>query len=99
MIVYQSMTADQVSKLKDIDRSETIDLVYETQNGKLTEVNVDHDCADWNENLIRQIQERYLFEVINGGTAIGAFEGEAGWIWSACAQVKGESTAINIRSI
>lgn len=76
MITYQTMTHDQVKKLKEIDRSEHIDLIYEMQNGKLVEAFTNHECPNWNEDLTREIQERYLFELQNEGLAIGAFDGD-----------------------
>nr|WP_249436128.1 GNAT family N-acetyltransferase [Paenibacillus sp. Marseille-Q4541] len=70
------MTLEQVHKLKEIDRSEKIDLIYEMNNNELVEVNANHECPNWDEALLDEIQERYLLELNNGGIAIGAFDGE-----------------------
>ncbi|OAB39766.1 GNAT family N-acetyltransferase [Paenibacillus glacialis] len=76
MITYQIMTQDLVNKLKEIDRSEHIDLIYEIQNGQIEEITTNHECPNWDEELIEEIQERYLFELRNGGLSIGAFDGD-----------------------
>ncbi|WP_211750057.1 GNAT family N-acetyltransferase [Paenibacillus sp. Marseille-Q4541] len=76
MVTHQKMTLEQVHKLKEIDRSEKIDLIYEMNNNELVEVNANHECPNWDEALLDEIQERYLLELNNGGIAIGAFDGE-----------------------
>jgi GNAT superfamily N-acetyltransferase len=70
------MTPDHVNKLKEIDRSEHIDLIYETQNGRLVESGADHECPNWNEELIKELQERFSYELSHGGIAIGAFDND-----------------------
>ncbi|WP_233531843.1 GNAT family N-acetyltransferase [Paenibacillus alkalitolerans] len=42
----------------------------------MTEVSTDHDCPNWNQEMLKEIQERYLFELRNGGMAVGAFDGK-----------------------
>jgi len=76
MIRYTKMTQEQVNKLSEIDRSEYIDLIYEVKDGKIIEINQGHEVPNWNEDLLKEMQERFLFELNNGGTAIGAFDGE-----------------------
>ncbi|TVX96294.1 GNAT family N-acetyltransferase [Cohnella terricola] len=77
MITIKTMTQDQASKLKEIDRSEHIDLIYEMHKGRVVETFKNHECSNWSEDLLKEIQERYLFELSNGGIAIGAFDGES----------------------
>jgi GNAT superfamily N-acetyltransferase len=76
MIIYQIMTIDQANKLQEIDRSEMIDLLYEMKEGVLTEVKSYSECSGWNPDELKQIQERYTFELGNGGMAVGAFLSE-----------------------
>lgn len=76
MITYKKMSVDHLNKLKEIDRSEHIDLIYEMHNGKVVEISMNHECPNWSEELLEEIQARYLFELNNGGFAIGAFDGE-----------------------
>lgn len=74
MISYQHMILDMACQLGEIDRSETIDKVYEIDGGKLSETDVHYECSNWDEMELKQIKERYSFELENGGIAIGAFE-------------------------
>ncbi|WP_410769406.1 GNAT family N-acetyltransferase [Fontibacillus sp. BL9] len=75
MIDFQVMNPDQATKLKEIDRSEYIDLIYQMQDGKLVETSAGHECPSWNEELLREMEDRFLYELQNGGTAFGAFDG------------------------
>ncbi len=77
MINYLIMTQEHAVKLKEIDRSEHIDLIYEMRDGKLAEVSANHECPNWNEDLVTELQDRFLFEIRSGGFAIGAFDGTA----------------------
>lgn len=75
MINYIKMTPEHVERLKDIDRSEYIDLIYQVKNGQLYEVtDLGHECPNWSEQHLHAIKERYLYELVHGGYAIGAFE-------------------------
>jgi GNAT superfamily N-acetyltransferase len=76
MITYQVMTEEQVDKLKEIDRSEHIDLIYEMQNGEMIELRAPHECPSWDEDLLHEMEGRYLLELRNGGMAIGAFDAD-----------------------
>lgn len=76
MINYQVMSPEQVNKLREIDRSEYIDLIYQLHNGDLIEVKTGHECPDWDEDILSEIQERFVVEMRSGGLAIGAFDGE-----------------------
>jgi len=68
------MDNSQVDKLQEIDRSEHIDLIYEMNDGQITEITTNHECPNWDENVLFEIQERYLYELHHGGTAVGAYE-------------------------
>ncbi|WEK56039.1 MAG: GNAT family N-acetyltransferase [Candidatus Cohnella colombiensis] len=74
MITYQTMHKDQAHKLLEIDRSEYIDLIYEIRNGKLLEIHSGHECPTWTKEMIEEIQERFLFELDNGGMVVGALD-------------------------
>lgn len=73
MITFQVLSKEQSNKLKDIDRSEAIDLIYEMKNGHLLEIQTNHECANWDEDIFKEIQERFRIELSNGGMSIGAF--------------------------
>ncbi|QHW31673.1 GNAT family N-acetyltransferase [Paenibacillus rhizovicinus] len=76
MIAYRWMTVEQVSQLKEIDRSEHIDLIYEMQQGALSAIQRDHECPNWNDELLSEIEARYVMELQKGGAAVGAFDGD-----------------------
>lgn len=74
-ISYQLMTQDQVNKLREIDRSEYIDSVYEVQKGELINSTVDYECENWDAETLAEIESRFLFELKHEGVALGAFDG------------------------
>ncbi|REE94551.1 acetyltransferase (GNAT) family protein [Paenibacillus taihuensis] len=77
MTYYREMTAADVRLLRQIDRSEHIDLIYEMQNGQMTERSADHECPTWDVQLLTEMEQRFVEECHRGGFAIGAFiEGE-----------------------
>jgi Acetyltransferases len=75
MITYQIIYQEHVDRLRDIDRSEYIDLIYEMDQEQLIEKEQDHECPNWNEELLEEIETRYLSEIEYGGFAVGAFSG------------------------
>ncbi|PQP80822.1 GNAT family N-acetyltransferase [Paenibacillus sp. PCH8] len=73
MITYRTLTLDDVNQLQEIDRSEHIDLIYEMRKNGLVELEQDHECSNWDEKLLKEIQTRYVYELEHGGMAYGAF--------------------------
>ncbi|WP_433753001.1 GNAT family N-acetyltransferase [Paenibacillus amylolyticus] len=73
MITYRTLTLDDVNQLRAIDRSEHIDLIYEMRENRLVELEQNHECSNWNQKLLEEIQNRYVFELEQGGMAYGAF--------------------------
>ncbi|MGN7412422.1 GNAT family N-acetyltransferase [Paenibacillus sp. SAF-068] len=73
MITYRTLTLEDVNQLGDIDRSEHIDLIYEMRESELVELKQNHDCSNWDEKLLEEIQNRYISELEQGGMAYGAF--------------------------
>ncbi|WP_018756440.1 GNAT family N-acetyltransferase [Paenibacillus terrigena] len=76
MINYQVLNEDHVHQLKEIDRSEEINLIYEMQEGQLTEITAGHECPNWDSDVLDEIQERFVYEIRHGGMALGAFNGD-----------------------
>lgn len=76
MISIDQMILNDSYKIRDIDRSETIELTYKLKNGVLEEIKSPHECPRWNEDIYLEIISRYEYELTNGGTALGAFDGE-----------------------
>lgn len=76
MISITQMKLDDSYKIHDIDRSETIELIYKCKNGILEEIQAGHECPNWKEDDYAEIILRYEYELKNGGTAMGAFDGD-----------------------
>lgn len=75
MVSIMQMKLEDSSKIYDIDRSETIDLIYKCRDGVLEEIKAGHECPNWEEDHYREMISRFEYELINGGTAFGAFDG------------------------
>ena len=75
MITYQIIKKEHVNQIDEIDRSEHIDLIYEMNKEQLIEIELDHECPNWDEDLSEEIKARYLLELQQGGFAVGAFSG------------------------
>jgi GNAT superfamily N-acetyltransferase len=75
MISVVPMKLEDAYKIRDIDRSETIELIYQCIDGELQERKVPHECPNWDEDHYKEIISRYEYEVSNGGTAYGAYDG------------------------
>lgn len=73
MISYRALTCQDVHQLKEIDRSEHIELIYEMDDDNMIEIKTDHECPDWDDILLREMEERFLYELEQGGMAVGAF--------------------------
>jgi len=76
MIAIKEMKLDDSYKIYEIDRSEQIELVYTYKEGALVETKTNHECPNWGEEDYREIITRFEHELINGGTAYGAFDGD-----------------------
>jgi len=77
MIVIKNMKIEDVTKLKEIDRSEYIELIYKVNDGELTEIlDNSHECPNWTDEILKEIEERFIYELKNGGLALGAYDQE-----------------------
>lgn len=76
MIKIEHMDESQVHRLQDIDRSEHIDLIFEERDGQIQEIAKNHECGNWDEDTLNEIKERFLYEIRQGGMAVGAFDGD-----------------------
>jgi GNAT superfamily N-acetyltransferase len=74
MIQYRELSVIDVDRIREIDRSETIDYIYRNNDGPLVEIEVCHECQAWDEELIAEIKQRFAYELSNGGFAYGAFD-------------------------
>jgi len=76
MISFAEMKLEDSYRIRDIDRSETIELIYQCNDGELQEKKVPHECPNWDEEHYKEIIRRYEYELSNGGTAYGAYDGD-----------------------
>lgn len=76
MVSIIQMKLDDSYKIRDIDRSETIELIYKCKEGVLEGIQSGHECPNWKEDNYQEIISRYEYELTNGGTAFGAFDGD-----------------------
>lgn len=76
LILIREMKIDEVDKIKEIDRSERIELIYRYKEGILEEIKTGHDCPNWSQDIIDEMMERFIYELSNGGTAFGAYDKE-----------------------
>lgn len=77
MIDFKEMDIKEANKLRDIDRSEYVDFIYKMDNGQLTEVsNSGHECPGWTDEMHEEIESRFVYELVNGGFAYGAYDQE-----------------------
>ncbi|WP_231638528.1 GNAT family N-acetyltransferase [Paenibacillus sp. JCM 10914] len=72
----QRMHVDHVQQLSEIDRSEYIEFIYIMKNGHLERVDQNHECPNWDSDLLAELQQRYVDELKQGGVAVGAYDGE-----------------------
>lgn len=75
MITYRIMNLHDVKQLHEVDRSEYIDLIYEVTDEGLVEHKQNHECANWDQQQLQEMQDRYIYELKQGGMAYGAFDG------------------------
>lgn len=76
MIAILPMKLEDACRIRDIDRSEIINRVYRCEEGTLESTEAGHECPNWSEDDYREIISRFAYELTNGGTAFGAFDGE-----------------------
>lgn len=76
MVSIVQMKLEDSYKIRDIDRSETINLIYKCKDGNLEEVKAGHECPNWREADYQEIISRFEYELKNNGTAFGAYDGD-----------------------
>lgn len=80
MLVVRTMTASELDKIRDIDRSEVIRVGYEQQGAELIKMDVHWDDAGWldgdGEHSFGEMIRGAERQMELGGTAVGAFDGE-----------------------
>jgi GNAT superfamily N-acetyltransferase len=74
MFKYRELNIADAERLTEIDRSEHINLIYEIQNGRVIEVPKGHECPNWSTEQLRELTDRFKYELNSGGKAFGAFD-------------------------
>ncbi|MFC7681808.1 GNAT family N-acetyltransferase [Paenibacillus sp. GCM10028914] len=74
MIIFRDMEKNDAAKIGEIDRSERIEFTYRMNDKGLEVVNNPHDCPNWQVQDVEWIKDRTIYEIVNGGRAIGAFD-------------------------
>lgn len=75
MVSIDQMNLEESYRIREIDRSEKIDFIYKYNYGDLEEIKAGHECPNWIEDDYQEIISRYEYELKNGGTAYGAYDG------------------------
>ncbi|KAA3598394.1 MAG: N-acetyltransferase [Calditrichaeota bacterium] len=73
MIEFKELTLEDSTKIKEIDRSEKINSIFQFQNGKLEKIKTGHECPNWTNQEIGKLENRFKSEIEKGGKAFGAF--------------------------
>ncbi|MFM1654649.1 GNAT family N-acetyltransferase [Brevibacillus sp. B_LB10_24] len=76
MVSIIPMKRENSYKIREIDRSEKIELIYKCTGGVLEEIKAGHECPNWDEDHYQEIIGRFEDELAKGGTAFGAFDGD-----------------------
>src|SRR5690348_15533479 len=76
MVTILEMKLIDSNKIREIDRSETIELIYKCKDGVLEEIKAVHECPNWREDNYKEIISRYEYELACGGKAFGAYDGD-----------------------
>jgi GNAT superfamily N-acetyltransferase len=70
------MKIEDSYRIRDIDRSEKIEKIYQCVDGALLERTMPHECPNWDEKHYEEKITRFEAELSNGGTAYGAYNGD-----------------------
>ena len=73
-IIYRVLLRDEIRKLNEIDRYEIVEEVYYFRDGKLVLEKEYREVIDISD--ISEVIEDYIEDYDDGGTFIGAFDGE-----------------------
>lgn len=74
MIHYREIEIKDAYKIKEIDRSEKIELIYQMNNGQMEENKAGHECSNWDSQHLEELINRFRLVLENGGKACGAFD-------------------------
>lgn len=72
----EELTAADLDRIREIDRSETARKLYVHEHGELRAVDVELEIPTWGEEQIAGAKERLAPKLAAGGVVLAAFEGE-----------------------
>jgi len=80
VISYRPLVADELHRIHEIDRTETVRVGYRVEDGELVRETVHWDVPNWSDETPEHNHERIIVGVgatlAAGGTAFGAFDGD-----------------------
>ncbi|CAD5105955.1 GNAT family N-acetyltransferase [Zestomonas carbonaria] len=76
MISIREMGIEEYRRIREIDRSEQIDLIYINQGNSIVKQPAGHECPTWTPAELKELEERFQYELKHGGLAMGAFDGD-----------------------
>ncbi len=71
----RAMTADEMAKVAEIDRTEEVTIAYRVVDGVLIADPVDRKVPPWSPDRVEYFRRRLAEELTLGGRAVGAFDG------------------------
>ena len=74
-ISYRQLKPDEVGRIVEIDRSETVRSIYVFDSGRISEKQVFFDMTGFPEGELEEIIDRQRKILASGGVVYGAFEG------------------------
>ncbi|MFO7881488.1 MAG: GNAT family N-acetyltransferase [Kosmotogaceae bacterium] len=75
-IHYREVSREEISKLKELDRTEYIDYIYKYDNGSLVKRPLNMTIPKWNSSKEEEFIENLTKRLDGGGKAFGAFDKE-----------------------
>jgi predicted N-acetyltransferase YhbS len=70
----RELPAEQLSRIREIDRSEQVQFKYVYEHGTLTPVEINHDIPTWTDEMVAHSVEMLAPKLREGGVFLGAFD-------------------------
>jgi len=74
-LIIKELSREDIGRIREIDRSEKVRLLYKHKEGALIPEKVDLDVPRWSEQECERHISTLSSELSNGGTLIGAIDG------------------------
>ena len=80
MIGYRAVAEDELARIREIDRTETVRVGYRVEEGQMVREEVHWAVPNWSDEFPAHSHERIIVDVsatlADGGIAFGAFDGD-----------------------